>query len=513
MKQLTVFGGLRILLLLVLIFLAVSGFAGTALAGAGKASNWPVFPDSNTHHLEATYGSWAKNPGLPPIMHSGIDITVPEFSTTPVYAIEGGYFKTITDRGIETSWRIVIGDASGTDECEAWMYAHIDPYSLASYTFDQYIDAGSYLGFIVNMPPTSYDHLHLSKIRYAGDSLAWAVGQDDWVFTANPLDLLDADNDTMPPVLENALGDQLLAFCQNQSDVYIAEGAPVHGDVDIICLAYDYYNATRFENTPYRFEYRIDGDSSIPWTVSVQFSGETGTYDDMAAYTYIVYQSDATCYTHFNTETGDQEYYYNLTNTDGDLIVEEEDKLRSWETRYFPNGDYKVVVKAMDKTGNTAIDSMTVTTGNFFTLTGNITFDDGIEDLTGSIVTALSTGKSDTTDAAGDFSLGDIPNRTQTFTIERYACQTADTTYFLVCDSQLVLNDIPVEFLRGDANFDGGVNIGDAVYLSNLVFSEGPQPRPYYAGDANSDDNVNVGDVVYLINHIFHDGPPPEPSR
>ena len=64
--------------------------------------------------------------------------------------------------------------------------------------------------------------------------------------------------------------------------------------------------------------------------------------------------------------------------------------------------------------------------------------------------------------------------------------------------------------IRGDANEDGNVNVGDAVALNNVVFHEVPPPL-LYQGDANADGMINVGDVVYLVNFIFNDGPPPPP--
>ncbi len=70
-----------------------------------------------------------------------------------------------------------------------------------------------------------------------------------------------------------------------------------------------------------------------------------------------------------------------------------------------------------------------------------------------------------------------------------------------------VLNSM---YIVGDANRDGLVNVGDAVYIINFVFREGPPPDPYEAGDANCDTLVNVGDVVTIINYIFREGPTPE---
>ena len=64
-------------------------------------------------------------------------------------------------------------------------------------------------------------------------------------------------------------------------------------------------------------------------------------------------------------------------------------------------------------------------------------------------------------------------------------------------------------FVKGDANGDRLVTIGDAVYIINYVFRSGPPPSPAVAGDANCDGPINVGDAVYLINYIFRGGPAP----
>jgi len=63
----------------------------------------------------------------------------------------------------------------------------------------------------------------------------------------------------------------------------------------------------------------------------------------------------------------------------------------------------------------------------------------------------------------------------------------------------------------GDANGDGQVNVGDAVYIISYVFKGGPAPTPYAkcSGDANGDCQCNVGDAVYTISYVFKGGPPP----
>jgi hypothetical protein len=61
-------------------------------------------------------------------------------------------------------------------------------------------------------------------------------------------------------------------------------------------------------------------------------------------------------------------------------------------------------------------------------------------------------------------------------------------------------------YLCGDANDDGDVNVGDAVYIIAYVFTGGPPPPYICQADANGDGDINVGDAVYLINYIFNGG-------
>ena len=64
-------------------------------------------------------------------------------------------------------------------------------------------------------------------------------------------------------------------------------------------------------------------------------------------------------------------------------------------------------------------------------------------------------------------------------------------------------------YRNGDGNSDGGINVGDAVFIVKYAFNLGPAPDPLCLGDANGDGYVNVGDAVYLINFIFRGGPEP----
>jgi hypothetical protein len=61
----------------------------------------------------------------------------------------------------------------------------------------------------------------------------------------------------------------------------------------------------------------------------------------------------------------------------------------------------------------------------------------------------------------------------------------------------------------GDANNDGKVNVGDAVFVINYVFKSGTAPVCKQAADANADGKINVGDAVFLINYVFKSGTAP----
>jgi hypothetical protein len=67
-----------------------------------------------------------------------------------------------------------------------------------------------------------------------------------------------------------------------------------------------------------------------------------------------------------------------------------------------------------------------------------------------------------------------------------------------------------LNYVVGDVNVDGVLDLGDVVFLINYLFKGGPAPDPTAAGDCTCDLTVDVGDVVYLLNYLFKNGPPPD---
>ena len=69
---------------------------------------------------------------------------------------------------------------------------------------------------------------------------------------------------------------------------------------------------------------------------------------------------------------------------------------------------------------------------------------------------------------------------------------------------------IPPDFIRGDANDDGGFNIADAIFILNALFVTGsPEISCKDAADANADGGNNIADAIYVLTALFSMGPPP----
>jgi len=66
-------------------------------------------------------------------------------------------------------------------------------------------------------------------------------------------------------------------------------------------------------------------------------------------------------------------------------------------------------------------------------------------------------------------------------------------------------------FRRGDANFDGRIEISDAIYALSYLFLGGEAPRCEDAVDADDDGRLVLTDAVYILNHLFTGGPEPPP--
>ncbi len=333
------------------------------LATPARGFFWPVAPIDSVQPLGNNWGNY-QNYGGSPYFHPGIDIITPDRINAPVVAVADGWVKGWGTISGEWHYRLAICDSSldYTGRAPGWLYAHIDA-DLPHLGLGDHVSVGDTIGYLVWWPVEGFDHLHFARISDTGST--WMRFPDyTWWFIENPLLTIEPSSDLEAPVFEQARSGRLFAFTDDNSDTYQDPGA-LSGDVDIIARIYDKTGYTTTNPdwdklAPYQLEYCIrttGGTPVVPWTLALQFSN---TLDE--AYIHVVYKSDQTC-----RSRGDYErrvYYYIVTNTDGDSVIEWNDRNGKWATASVPDGDYWVVVRASDVTGNTATDSMLVTTDN-----------------------------------------------------------------------------------------------------------------------------------------------------
>ncbi len=73
----------------------------------------------------------------------------------------------------------------------------------------------------------------------------------------------------------------------------------------------------------------------------------------------------------------------------------------------------------------------------------------------------------------------------------------------------ILVSPVQSQFLCGDVNETGDINVSDLVYMVNFVFKGGAEPLPYLSGDCDLSGDVNVTDLVFMVSYIFRGGPEP----
>lgn len=71
------------------------------------------------------------------------------------------------------------------------------------------------------------------------------------------------------------------------------------------------------------------------------------------------------------------------------------------------------------------------------------------------------------------------------------------------------------QFIRGDSNDDGSVNIADVIFFLNSLFTPGSAtPGCRRTGDTNDDESLNVADAIFILNSLFvpNSDPVPPPN-
>ena len=335
-----------------------------ALASPALATNWPLVPLDSVHPLGNNWGNY-QDYGGGPYFHNGIDIITPGAQGRRVQAVRHGWIKGWGTIEAEYHYRLAICDtnSSFTGRAEGWLYAHIDSTRWHRNLGDE-VHEGDSIGYLVPWPVTGFNHTHFARISDTGAT--WQrFPNPTWWFIQNPLTIIQPNTDRLAPVIENARSGQKFAFCRNNKDNSYLRYDSLVGDVDIIAKVYDKTGYTTGNDTwdklaPYEIDYSIkrqDGMIVVPWTIGVQFSN---TLD--GSLVNVVYKADNTCQSMGDYDN--REYYFIVTNTDGDSVIEATDTSGKWATGLVGDTTYWVYVRASDVSGNTTLDSMQVRTRN-----------------------------------------------------------------------------------------------------------------------------------------------------
>ncbi len=79
--------------------------------------------------------------------------------------------------------------------------------------------------------------------------------------------------------------------------------------------------------------------------------------------------------------------------------------------------------------------------------------------------------------------------------------------------SLLICPDPLEPFIRGDANADLSLDLGDALFLLAYLFDQGGDPSCFASADANDSGDLNLVDPIFMLLFTFAGGPlPPPPS-
>ena len=64
-------------------------------------------------------------------------------------------------------------------------------------------------------------------------------------------------------------------------------------------------------------------------------------------------------------------------------------------------------------------------------------------------------------------------------------------------------------WICGDTNADGDINLLDITYTIAYLYQGGPAPDPLERADVDGSGAVNIVDISYLIDYLYMNGPEP----
>ena len=323
----------------------IISLAALVLCGAAAAERWPLGPGdvmqpcgNNCYEYQRYGGS--------PYYHDGLDCL--GLGGDPCYAVADGYVSLISiSEPLYTG--IVVNYTSGQDK--GWLYWHIT-YSTIPFIEGDPVKESDRVGNIATWPVSEFHHVHFTRSYYPGVK-SWYDAVD------NPIEFMAPSTETQAPVFRQAETNQWFSFCEDNGTVRV-DPNDVKGSVDIIALVGDKIVDLYWDVVPYDITWWINGTGgSVPPTKFLTFTGEM---PPSSTVTTVVYKRAGIWQT--QGDYNNRDFYFIVTNTDGDGIVEVGDEAYNFDSTTLPNGLYTLYVEAKDFAGNTTQQTMDFTINN-----------------------------------------------------------------------------------------------------------------------------------------------------
>lgn len=80
----------------------------------------------------------------------------------------------------------------------------------------------------------------------------------------------------------------------------------------------------------------------------------------------------------------------------------------------------------------------------------------------------------------------------------------------LTIPGTVTFDNLVTIFQRGDANSDGGIDLGDIIFILQYLFASGMTPVCLDAADINDDGIIDLSDGIFGVGYLFTQGSPPQ---
>lgn len=430
---------------------AVACLAASGLSAG--AEPWPYMPFDQPHGLGNHYGEF-QDYGGGGYYHDGIDLVTPG-GPEETYSVSAGTLTHLTYNDPLYSG-LMIGEPVANGE--GWLYWHISSTTMQFDVGDR-VEINDYIGTTASWPVSSFHHVHFNQVEGTG-GYPWG-----WYLSiGNPLEFMEPHPDDDPPVFELAYASRPFGFAA-QSNGAVLNADALSGSVDIIAKVGDIVGLSQWRLNPWKIEYWIDGATqSIAPTNSVTF---TGTIPN-AGTESVIYRTLTPMKTRANYDYRD--FYFIVTNTDGDGFVESTDAAAYWNTAAFGPGDYWVYVRAHDLGGNAVTDSMRAT------VAGTVSPDVFLPETSHDFGFVPPGGSQDWEMAVRNLGTDPLSVRTVAISSARF---TADRSHFFVLPGEEEIVRVtfsPLQTQAYTATLEMTTNDPDEPFLQVPLQGEGADP-------------------------------------